>query len=66
MSEIKILHPSGGHVIFTEPTIRQKQILDYHVNLVRANSELKKNIKYYPNDKELGETIRKDFISWEV
>lgn len=66
MKETKVHHPDGGHVVFTEPTVRQKQILAYYDKLYEANKELESRIKHMPNDQSLGKSVRKDFITWEV
>lgn len=66
MNQIKVKHPDGSHVVFTEPTLRQKQILDYYSVLRIEQDNLAKNIKNIPNDSKLGRVVRKEFIQWEV
>jgi hypothetical protein len=57
MVKIKVKHPDYGHVIFTEPTLRQLEILETF-NLI---NEMVKDV---PNDSDLGRVVRKKLKSF--
>jgi len=37
--EIKVPHPEMGHVVFTNPTSRQKDILEEYMKLIRSKKK---------------------------
>ena len=64
--EIIVDHKSKGHVVFTEPTVRQLDILTFYQKMFETNAKLSLAIKSIPNDTELGQTIRSAYPEWEV
>lgn len=49
--KLKVKHPEYGHVIFTEPTLRQEEILNIY-NKIQALKDK------YPNNLEFGAKVR--------
>lgn len=49
---VKVSHPSFGHVIFSQLTSRELDILTVYSQILEAKKE-------YPNDKEFGSAMRK-------
>lgn len=49
---IKVNHPEYGHVIFSQMSARQMDILELFVKIENLHSK-------YPNDHDLGKEIRK-------
>lgn len=54
MVKLKIKHPSSGHVIFTNPTARQIEVLEAYSSLQKVLEVVKST----PNNEKLGALIR--------
>ncbi len=58
---IKIPNPftGEGFIRFDNPTMPQRQFLEYSVDLITYLDEISALLKEYPNDFSLGENVRK-------
>lgn len=56
---MKVKHPKYGHVIFSSPTDRQKDILQEYNKITKQLEELRELTREYPNDFTFGTKVRK-------